>query len=138
MPEIDVTEILSDPMVAGEGFSIIRREEVVNNYGESVLTPKTITKDARGNFLVGAISPTGDNSLIREDAYTTASKTIKVITVFRLRGPSNVGSKKYQPDIVVWHGNNYEVRVVEDYSSFGAGMIAADCMSIDYIEKAPT
>lgn len=138
MPQIDVTDVLTDPMVAGEMFTVIRREEVINNFGESVLAPKTITKDAYGNFINGSISPTGDNSIAREDAYQTQSKGIKVITSFRLRGPSKVGVKSYQPDIVVWAGNNFEVRSLNDYTSFGVGMIEADCVGIDYIDKAPT
>lgn len=130
MPDIDVTEILSDSDIAGVPFVVVRREEVVNVHGESELVETRI--DA-----VGSVQPTGDNSLVREEAYQTQAKTLKVVTTFLLRGESKAAGRSYQPDLVLWQGDYYLVRTVEDYSQYGAGMVDAECTSVDHVDDAP-
>lgn len=133
MPSIDVTDVLLDPMIAGESFSVIRRAEIVNDYGESVQTTQTIPN------VVGSVVPLGSNSLLREEAFQTNDKTIRVLTSFRLRGPSKSAVlQNYQPDIIVWKGDNFVVRTLEDYTQYGAGMVDAECSSIDLVDQAPT
>lgn len=129
MPDIDVTDILEDPFVAGEGFWVYRRAEDVNAHGRSEIVGAWLPA-------AGSVTPTGDNSLIREEAFQTQAKTIKVITTFRLRGQSRTGAgQNYQPDLVYWEGDFYLVRVLDDFSKFGAGMMEADCSSIDFNDK---
>lgn len=130
-PMIDVTEVLLDPMVAGEGFQVIRRPEIVSQFGQGSV-PAPVTLPA-----VGSIQPTSDNSLVREEAYGMQVKTIRVVTTFRLRGVSRMGQQNYQPDIVVWNGGRFIVRTVEDFSSYGAGMIQADCISENFVDPPP-
>lgn len=133
MPLIDVTQVLFDPVVAGEAFVVIRREEVVNNYGESVLT--TFRLGA-----LGSVQPTGNNSLARQDAFQTQAKTLRVITTFRLRGVGKTPAtdQRWQPDLIYWRGDYFIVNELEDFTQYGAGMIQADCTSIDYVEDAPS
>jgi hypothetical protein len=141
MPDIDVSDVLGDPDVAGTLFTVIRRQETVNNFGRPVLTTSTYPDPAADPPLqqpFGAIYPTGDNSMVRADAYTTQSDTITVVTPFRLRGPSKSAGVTYQADIVLWEGTHYIVKTVNDYSKFGAGMIQAECTAYDYNVQAPT
>src|SRR5579871_6678910 len=108
-------------MVAGETFTVLRRFETVNSYGESTVTTKQYPA-------VGSVTPGGDNSLSREDAFQTEAKTITVVTAFLLRGPStNPAGQNFQPDIVVWRGDSYVVRSLNDYSRYGAGLVEAEC-----------
>lgn len=134
MPGIDVTDLLSDPDIAGETFTVIRRAEAINSYGESVTTNTTLTAS-------GSITPVGDNSLLREEAYQAQQKAIQVVTTFLLRGasqdPSGSG-QLYQPDIVIWKGEQFLVKVVEDFSNYGAGFIRAECETQWYSDRAPT
>lgn len=136
MPEIDVTDILVDIDIADSQFTVIRRQEVVNNFGETTLVtttyPPTLPQP------IGAIYPTGDNKLQRKEDFTSQSDTITVVTQFRLRGASKSGGNKFQPDIVVWNGNNYVVSNVNEFTQYGAGFIEAECTSIDFTPQAPT
>jgi hypothetical protein len=130
VPDIDISDILLDSAIAGEQFTIIRRMETVNNYGER-------TSASHHILAIGSITPTGENSLVREDGYQTQTKTIKVITGFLLRGPSNSQlGKSFDPDIIQWRGDSYVVKTLNDYSQYGGGMIEADCGGIDYIDQA--
>jgi hypothetical protein len=131
MPFIDVDDVLRDPDIAGTTFSVIRRAETVNNYGETTTTDTVIPN------CIGAIFPTGDNSLVREEGYTTKSATITVVTTFFLRGASKQAGANYQPDIVLWNGDHYLVSTVNDYSQYGAGMIEAECIATEFVPQAP-
>lgn len=131
MPGIDVTGILLDPDIAGTPFTVIRRSEIVSNFGLSTVRSKSIPN------VRGSVQPTGENSLVREAAFDVQAKTIKVITTFRLRGVSTQAGANYKPDLILWNGDYYEVRVINDYSQFGGGFIDAECTSIDYVDQAP-
>lgn len=132
MAEIDVTDVLIDSDVAGDAFTVIRRLEVVSQYGLSSSRLKHIPG------VLGSVQPTGDNSLIREDAYDAQAKTLKIITSFRLRGVSqSAGPSSYKPDRVLWNGDYYEVRVVDDWTLFGGGMVEAECVQVTYVGTPP-
>lgn len=133
MPDIDVTDLLSDPDIAGDEFTVKRRQETVNTFGRSVVA--TVPLDA-----CGPVFPAGDNSLIRQDAFDAEANTITVVTEFRLRGPSKSGGLQFKADLVEWprqSGNHYIVRTTNDFSRYGAGMIEAECTSIDFSDEAP-
>lgn len=135
--DIDVTDLLHDPFIAGEEFIVIRRRETINAYGERTSHP------IQRLLAVGSIQPTGNNSLVREEAYQTETKTIKVITDFLLRGPTKDKSQPqgatvtFDPDIVIWRGDSYVVKSIDDYSQYGIGMVQAECASVDYVDQAP-
>ena len=133
MPEIDVTYVLLDPEIAGEQLTVLRRVQTVGTNGVTVVTETTVMPKP-----FGSVRPTGDNSLVREDAYQQQAKSIRVVTNFRLRGESNDGASDYQPDVLVWHGSRFLVRTIEDYSQYGAGMIQADCTSMNFVDPPPT
>ena len=132
MSQLDVTELLLDPLIAGQKFVVIRRLESVNQYGERSNSVQRFT-------VVGSVQPTGQSSLTREDAYQYEGKTIKVISRFKLRMAAKESSVNYDPDLVLWHGNYYVVTSIDDYSDFGeaGGMTVAEAKSIDYVDTAP-
>lgn len=133
-PYIDVTDVLLDPMVAGEQGDVfaVRRKQVVNNLGVA----STINVVCG---IVASVTPTGDNSLAREEAYQTQSKTIKVVTPFLLRGVSRTqDGTQYMPDVVWWRGDYYVVKDVNDFSAYGHGFVEADCASMDFGDLPPS
>lgn len=132
MPEADVSEVMLNADVAGESFVVIRRAETVGQNGVAVLA-------ATSHLAWGSVTPTGDNSMLREEAFTAQQKTIKVITSFRLRGVSEqIDGVTYQPDVILWDREHFIVRVLDDYSRYGAGQVEAECSSIDYVGPPPS
>lgn len=131
MAEIDVSDIIADGFISGDSFTVIRRLETVSDFGRVVITETRIPA-------FGQVTPTGDNSLVRAEAYQTQANTIKVITNFPLRGPAkDSAGNQYQPDVVEWRGAPYVVRVLNDYSAFGVGFVEAECSSMALIDPAP-
>jgi len=132
MPELDVGELTVDPDLAGTRFIVVRRKETVNTFGER-------TSGIERFYPTGQVTPTGNNSLTREEAYQFGAKSIQVITRFLLHHiATDRGRVRYDPDIVIWRGDSFVVKSIDDYSEFGAGMIVAECASIDYVDQAPT
>jgi hypothetical protein len=132
MPSIDVSDLLLDGEIAGETFTVLRRRQVVNGHG-NVAIVTTVIPD-----VIGSITPTGDQSIVRAEAYQTQANTIKVITPFLLRGISKEGGNSFLPDVVVWSGVNYEVKSLNDWARYGSGFMEAECVSIDLEDEAPT
>ena len=130
MPSLDFSDILSDPDIAGESFSVIRRQEIVDSYGNVSTVNTTFPA-------VGQITPIGDNSVIRDAAFIAMSNAIHVVTTFRLQGPAGYGGETYQPDVIVWHGGNYIVKTLNELTNYGGGFVEADCMSIDLVSPGP-
>ena len=132
MPEIDVSDVLLDPFIASTAFTVIRRQQTVGTNGLPVITTTTFAA-------VGALTPSGDNSLVREEAYEQQANSISVITSFRLRGPAKLADgTEYMPDVILWDGNHYIVRDLKDWTQFGAGMVEAECLSYDFVDLPPT
>ena len=131
MPLVDVSDLLFDPDIAGQSFIVLRRQETVNNFGES--TPTTAKIPA-----IGSVQPEGENDLIREEGQDAQSKTIIVVTAFRLRGvakgPNNT---RFKPDIVLWEGNYFEVISLKGWGDFGFGFVEATCTSVHYVDTPP-
>src|ERR1700679_2914920 len=119
MPLVDVTDVLLDPDIAGQGFTVLRRQETVNAFGESTVVVASIPA-------VGSVQPEGDNDLIREEGQDAQPKTIIVVTPFRPRGVAKGPSKsRFKPDIVLWEGNYFEVVHLEGFGDFGFGFTKA-------------
>lgn len=137
MPDIDVGDIILDGTVSGEEFMVIRRREIVGQTGFRTNTVERFTS-------FGSITPTGDNSMVRDEAYAAQNKSIRVITKFLLRGPakdtppSGAPVTRYDADIVVWKGDSFIVKTLDDYSQFGGGFVEAECTSYDYVDQPPS
>lgn len=130
MPDIDLSDTILDAAVAGEPFVAITRAETVNEFGESTI-------EVTSAQAWGSIGPVGDNSLLREEGLDAQNKTLRVITNTFLTGGARIGAQSYKPSVVVWNGNYYQVKVLEDFSNYGAGFVAADCIMTDY-EPTPS
>lgn len=132
MSDLDISELAGDISIAGNKFIVLRRQEVVNDFGESVL--QTVPLPAWG-----AVFPTGDNALEMTEGYSTQANGLTVITKFRLRGATKDEMQDtFQPDVIRWLGNHYKVMVVNSYSQYGIGFIEAECVLTDYQEAVVT
>lgn len=130
MPSINVNRVLSSPRIAAQTFLVVRRaEEIVR--GRPVLSAWFLPAG-------GSVTPTGDNSLVREEAYSMQENSIKVVTAFRLRSVSvDALGVKFQPDIVRWNGADYLVKTLNEYTQFGPGFVEADASSFAYVGPPP-
>lgn len=131
MPALDFSDALLEPSFE-DGFRVIRRPEVIDAEGYSTIPAPVKQK------VSGIVNIAGANDLQRLPEEQHASKTISIVTQFRLRtagrDPDGTG---YQADIVQWGGDQFVVLALEDYSHFGRGYIRALCGSIDSIDIAP-
>jgi hypothetical protein len=127
MPDIDVNDVLVSLDIACQSFDIVRRQEIVGANGVATIVPATIPGQ------VGAVQPLGDNSLLREEQFTTLNNGIEVWCAVRLFGAGKFAAQGYQPDLILWDGNYYEVRVVDGWDQFGAGFTHAHCMGYEYL-----
>ena len=129
MPTIDVSDLTEDPDLA-DTFTVLRRQQVTGTNGTISVTTTTYPN------VVGVVGPSGDNSLARQAAFETQGKSIQVITKFRLRGATREAGNVYQPDVVVWGGDNFLVVSVSDFTQFGVGFVSVDCTSMDLVDVA--
>lgn len=132
MPMLDVSSALTSPYLM-DVFDVIRRFETVGSNGRSVITNITF------HTIGGVVYPEGDNRLRRDAERQTQGKGIMVVTRFALRGSSvDSTAQNYQPDFVVWHGNNFVLDEIKDYSAYGPGFVQAHGCMIDAVAQPPT
>lgn len=127
MPDIDVSEVLVSLDIACQSFDVIRRQEVVGANGRTTIVTTNIPAQ------LGAVQPLGDNSLLREEQFTTSNNGVEVWCHTRLFGSGKSAMLTYQPDLILWDGNYYEVRIVDGWDQFGQGFTHAHCMGYDYV-----
>lgn len=128
MPMLDVSIALTNPYTMDK-FNVMRRAVATNNYGEPTITPTTT------NNVNGVVHPGRPNDLKRLPEAQIMSKTIVVITRFALRGATKDGTpQEWEPDVVVWNGDNYLVITTDDYSQFARGFVYAICSSMDTMD----
>jgi galactose-6-phosphate isomerase len=108
-------------------FAVQRREQNDNNYGRAQNT-SLWTIPGRG-----VITATSPDQLVRLPEEQHMSKTIEIVTTFGLQGPSN----GLCPDLVFWHGNEYVVQIIDDWSNYGPGFVHAVCTSMDSMDNQP-
>lgn len=129
MSEIDVSDVLLGSEIAGTQFIVQRRQEAVGQDGFGA--QQLLQLQA-----YGSVQPM-EAELLREPEYDGVTNGIIVITPFRLRSASKAQGNNYKPDIILWNGNSYIVRRIENWSQYGAGFIKAECVSEDFIDQAP-
>ncbi len=127
MPMEIASHVVFDPLLASR-FDIIKRVDMRDENG------RTVVAQTQQNNIVGVICMNDDIELLREEfpevQYTT--RVISVVSAKKLQ----TAAKGWQPDIVVWLGDNYLVRRVSPYPQFGRGFYEAVCSSID-LKDAP-
>jgi hypothetical protein len=133
MPLLDVSDIILDPDFC-EFLTVYRREEVVDTKGRATVTPVLITPAP-----IGVVEPQDDLPLQRGPDQQNLPQLLEVHSQFRLRSASNDPStgKNYQPDVIVWNGDQFLVNRVMNWSKFGKGFIRAQCSSVDPIDDVP-
>lgn len=131
MPLLDMSTVLDDPNII-DTFAVLRRTEVVNNFGVSAVTAVSTPG------VYGVVYPSNENDLKRFPDLQVQAKALTVITRFALRGESEASGSEFQPDVVVWNGDNFVVRALEDWSNYASGFILAICTSIDLVDQPPT
>lgn len=126
MPLLDVSEVLSDPEFT-ETITVIRRAIVMVKGRATVPAPVTYND-------VVAVVNSGVSNLDRAsgDQQNMPNK-ISVHTQFFLQGPA----PGFEPDYVVYRGDNYIVTSLDDYSKYGDGFVRADCASVASIDSPP-
>lgn len=120
-PMLDVSEVLLDPMFA-QTLTIIRRAQTVSSGGIASDTDTTLNP-------IGVVTMSGNKYGLESDSERDQDN-ITVHTNIPLRGPA-VG---FEPDIVYWQGNRYTVSKALDWSQYGAGFYAADCILLDTLQ----
>lgn len=117
MPLLDVSDLLSDPDIAGQAFTVIRSTVTVGMDGQGIGTVSTIQA-------IGSVQPAGSQDLMRLPEGDMQTGAIKIRTVFRLTS----GGADFSKDIVQWPastGARYFVQTVDDWSQFGVGYVEA-------------
>lgn len=132
MPDIDLTDLLSDPDFAEE-LTVIRRRQVI----DTVTGISTAQSNQVRPSPIGVVIPQADLPIQRGPDQQALPRLIEVHTNFRLRSASTDGGRTYLPDFIVWNGDNFYVNRVYDYSKFGRGFVQADCSSQPAIATAP-
>lgn len=113
MAFLDVSWVVSDPMFATT-FTARRRTETVDSKGRSAITEVSL------GTLAGTVLPQ-DTRIAREDAATQQPRGLDIYCQVELRG----SAQGYQPDILTWRGDDYEVVSCAAYRDFGAGFYKA-------------
>lgn len=122
MPELDVSEVVLDPMFS-EQLAVQRITQVTGPNGRATQTTQAFAP--WGVVNMGSVEPTAI-----EEQYEHNKSTISVHAFnFRFLGPTSTT----QPDRIVWQGIIYLVRKVYDYSKYGIGFTAADCEAVPLV-----
>ena len=125
MALLDVTSLLADPDLT-DTFTVLRRVETVGTNGRSTTSSQTFVN------VVGVVTAIGPSDLDRKDDYQSMSRSISIVTKFRMQGEVTGA----QPDIVVWRGDSYVVRSIDLYPQFGPGFVQVECTSMDRTDVA--
>lgn len=110
-------------------FTVLRRTEVIPYTGR-VAIPAQFTTFPN---IPGTVGPTSPNDLARIPDLDLSLSTLTVVTTFRLRGPA----PGFLPDWIVWHGDTYQVRSLNDYSAYGGGYVQAVVQMVDAQAEPP-
>lgn len=119
MAKIDVSDLLTDPDFTDKA-TLIHRAQTVNNKGRAALTETIVTPP------ITVVVQNIDTEILEKypDLATLSDK----ITVW-YRGVLTAESVNGYSDVVVWKGDRYLVKYVdEDYMNFGKGWTKAVCV----------
>lgn len=132
MAFLNINQALYDTIL-NEKFDVIRRLEVVGPNGVAVMTGTQYSNITGVVTAAHTVMRTSANDVRRNPSYETQTRTITVVTPFFLQGIVQGSS---HPDIIIWKGDNYEVKSVNPFPQFGPGFMEVEAISIDYIDLA--
>jgi hypothetical protein len=119
-----------DPLL-NDTFSRVRRLEARDAHGRSQVTP------TQTDGLTGVVTMNEDIEDIRNEfpEVQYATRVISVVTNQNFQAAvKDAQGNSYQPDLVVWRGDNYVVLRVSPYPQFGIGWHQVVAMSIDKVD----
>jgi hypothetical protein len=131
MPILDVSEAF-DPTF-WDVITVMRRRQVVNQFGRAQWVRTCFSMQA----VVVSASP---NDLQRVPNYQQQGKAISIYSISpRLQGPAvnTATGQQFQPDMIIWHGSTFVVRLLEDYSAYGQGFVHTIAESIIAVDPPP-
>ncbi len=115
MPLLDVNDVILDPGFA-QDFTVVRSIRTVSNQG--------LTIDSSGLLAAyGVILPLSGAQLAMLPEAERTGSYITVITPFALYALTDTTA----PDHVQWHGKDYQVRSINDWTDWGLGFTQAVC-----------
>ena len=126
MPDLDLSDILCDPDLAGDVFHVVRRIASISAGGVVAIT------GTQTDLLFGGVVPQ-DATLGQDPDGARVAGTIKVWAQY----PFVMASGGTLADLILWNGRRYIVTDVQDYSRFGGGFMAATATLQDLVEPIP-
>ena len=132
MPGLDLSIALTNPLTL-DSFDVLRRRQVKNNFGE-------VNMDVERTAAVkGVVYSESLNDLARRAEAQVTTKSITIITRFALRSEAQDANDNsvYQPDVVLWRGDQFLVVHIEDYSNYAHGFVKATAESMDITDQPP-
>lgn len=109
MPQLDVSFLTVDPMLA-DTFDVVRRREVMVN-GRATVDEESFLDE------MGVVTQESPAELMKTADLQNVPRRIFVASMFQFYG----ALEGYQPDDIIWNGTVYTVVVNLPYSRFGAG-----------------
>ena len=117
MPTLDFSDVILSPEL-NDRFSVIRRTETVSD-----LTGRGTITEAQTDNLIGIVTFGAGGNKRDEDAQN-ASRTLNVITKFRLRE----AAPSVQPDVILYDGQRFTITKVEPWHRTGSGFVVAQAL----------
>ncbi len=123
MRGFDMSDVLLDPDLT-DPFVYYRQAESIDGNGRTVITPSAAIN------AIGVVTAASSNDLSRLEDYQMATRYMSIVTQAHLQ----MNAPGYQPDLIVWRGDNYIVKSCEPYPQFGPGFFQAIVASIDLVD----
>jgi hypothetical protein len=117
MGQIDITDLLCDPDFV-DPVGIVHRRARVNDLGNNeVCAAECIST-------IGSVQPASGKTLMR------LPEEFRVVGVFSfwVKGKIVSDGKCQYPDLLQFHGQDYEVQVIFDWTNWGAGWCEGTCV----------
>lgn len=127
MPDLDVSFVVTDPMLA-DTFSVTRRQQVLVN-GEMSTTDTVIPN------VIGVVTQESPYMLMTNPDAGIVPRRIFVASQFDFRGLSQQADGAiYQPDLITWNGTTYKVLGVLPYQRYGEGITEVVAESVTALD----
>lgn len=117
MPNLDVSDVLSDPDFVSRGIECKRTSVIVGDNGR----PQTTVKTSKFN---GVVTSNDGYKLDRSPDGTMIKGAINIHTRFVL----TEGDVSHQADEINWQGRDYIVFQIKPNLQYGRGFVKAICI----------
>lgn len=116
-PQLDVTELMSDPDFVGE-MTQVSRVSRANEHGENIITECKVNT-------VGSVQP-ADGRMIER---LPEAERIGNFMSFWMKGTIVASAPGKYTDILVFQGQRFQVKTVFDWSTWGSGWCEGLCVA---------